>query len=155
MQILITTKWTYTEGTDVAFNCPKCGAHGTHARTQEIEEKNCLFWLIPLFTARYTKLSCGNCRKTFRLTKPLEEVQALGPETLSQHIEKSVPFLIKFCIVSSIVLFLIPFVGLILGGIGIAGTAKKTSGWKKAAVVGIVLSSIPALALIIARVLGK
>jgi predicted nucleic-acid-binding Zn-ribbon protein len=155
MQILITTKWTYTQGPDVTFNCPKCGTQEAQAQTQGTEEKNSLFWLIPLFTTAYTKLTCGNCSNSFKLTQPLEEVENLAPEVISQNLEKSVPFLIKFCIVSSIALFIIPFVGLIFGGIGLAATAKKPTGWKKAAIVGLVLSLLPILAMILALVFGE
>jgi hypothetical protein len=155
MQILITTKWTYTQGPDITINCPKCGTAGATAHTQGTEEKNSLFWLIPLFTPRYTKLTCGNCGKSFRLVKPLDEVEQLNPEAISQNLEKSVPFLIKFCIVSSIALFIIPFVGIIFGSIGLAATARKPSGWKKAAIIGLVLSLLPVAAMIIVLILKK
>ena len=60
----------------------------------------------------------------------------------------------RFFIVISIALFIIPFVGLIFGGIGLAGTATRASGWKKAAVVGMVLSLLPFVAMIIGLALG-
>ena len=92
--------------------------------------------------------------KSFGMVKPLGEAQGLPSEAIAQNLDKSVPFLIRFFIVISIALFIIPFVGLIFGGIGLSGTATRASGWKKAAVVGMVLSLLPFVAMIIGLALG-
>jgi predicted nucleic-acid-binding Zn-ribbon protein len=155
MHILITTKWTNMEGVDAKINCPKCGAMGASARMKGTEEKNSLFFLIPLFMTRYTTLTCKDCGASFRLFKSLDEILDLSPEAIAQLIEKRVPFLIKFCIVSSIAFFIIPFLGLIFGGIGFAATAKKQSGWRRAAIVGLALSLLPVIAIIIGLMIGK
>jgi hypothetical protein len=154
MDILFTSKWTYTDGPAITLNCPQCQTQNAPAQTRGTLEKNSLFWVIPLFSTTYTTVTCGHCGKTFRLLKPLDEVTSLPPDAIAQYLEQSVPFLIKFCIVAGIVLFPVPVVGLVLAAIGLAATIKKTSGWKKAAVVGLILSSLPILALIIAAIFG-
>jgi len=140
MAILITTKWTYTEGPDVSFTCPNCGLDGATARTEGTEERNSLFWLIPLFTSRHTTLTCSACTKSTNLVMPLDEVQELDPEQITQHLQTSVPFLAKFCIVTSIALCLVPVVGLVFGGIGFWAAAKAATRWKRAAVIGMGLN---------------
>jgi len=139
MSVLITTKWTYTEGPDLTFGCPRCSSDDVTAHTKETEERNSLFWLIPLFTTRYTQLTCSACGKSSKLVMPLDEVQGLDSAQITHQLQTSVSFLAKFCILVSIVLSVVPILSLVFGAIGFF-TAPKATGWRKAAVIGMGLN---------------
>ena len=140
MEILITSKTTKTPGPTVKIDCPACGGKELPAITVETEEKNSLFWIIPLFTSRFVSVSCSACGKTFRTALKADQLAQIGREEISRHLAAAVPFLAKFCVVMGITLAVIPFLGLIFALIGIAFTMTRSARWKIAAIVGLVLS---------------
>jgi len=149
VSILIISETTETPGPEITFDCPACGKQGVVGKTSEVTEKNSLFWIIPLFTSRVRGIVCGQCGKAFRTSLALEELSAASPEELARDLGAQVDFLAKFCIVTGLVLAIVPFFGLIFAGIGTLCTLKRRTGWRTAAFIGLALSAISTVGIMV------
>jgi hypothetical protein len=142
MSILIISETTQTPGPEIAFDCPACGKQGVVGKTSEVTEKNRLFWIIPLFTSRVRGIVCGQCGRAFRTSLTLEQLRTVTREELSRDLAAQVDFLAKFCIITGLVLAIVPFLGLVFAGIGTLCTFKRRTGWRTAAIIALVVSVI-------------
>ena len=155
MYILIAIKTTETAGPEITFNCPACGKEGVVGKTSEVMEKNSLFWSIPLFTSRVRRIVCGQCDKAFRTRLSLEQLSAASPEEVARDVGAQVAFIAKFCIITGLVLAIVPFFGLVFAGIGTLCTLKRRTGWRTAAIIGLVLSAISTAGIIVMLMLSS
>lgn len=155
MEILITSKTTKTPGPEVKIDCPACGGKDLPAGTIETEEKNSLYWIIPLFTSRFVSVSCSACGKTFRTALKADQLTRISQEEISRHLAAAVPFLVKFCVVIGIALAMIPFHGLVFALLGTAFTIRRSTGWRTGALVGLVLSLVSTGVLTVGLLTGK
>ncbi len=137
--ILLTTKTKRTPGPDTRFHCPRCG--DVPARTYLLEEKMGVLF-IPLITQRETYVACRACGAALLTRLPLEELGEYSADGLTPHLFPRVSIIVQFLAVASVVLFCAPFVGLVLGAIGLL-TSYRTGGWpKRLSLIGIGLSSV-------------
>jgi len=155
MFILIASKTTETAGPEITFNCPACGKEGVAGKTSEVMEENSLFWIIPFFTSRVRHIVCGQCGKAFRTRLSLEQLSAASPEDLARDVAAQVNFIAKFCIITGLVLAILPFFGLVFAGIGMLCTWKRRTGWRTAAIIGLVLSAIPTAGIMVMIMLSS
>jgi hypothetical protein len=98
------------------------------ASSFEREEKIILGLLIPLPTQRELHVVCAECNADFLSDLPLDELADLDAGDIEQHLFYRVSLIAKTFAVASLVLFLCPFVSLVLGAIAIVLT-WKSRGW--------------------------
>jgi len=153
MQFLITQRTTTTPGPNVTFDCPACKSDGVAGETAAVEELNRLFGLVPLMTSDWVTIRCGSCRRYFASSPSPDELAQMSRSDVSEMIANwqatNVDFLVKFCVIVSIVGGVVPFLGVLFGLIGVLCTFKSRSRWRIAAQVGVGISLLSTLAVIV------
>lgn len=129
-----------TPGPDVQMNCPGCGSVAL-ARTYEREEKIRVYH-VPFLTQREVYVECKRCRMVRLATVPLAELDRYSADELDAHLHERVSIIVKFLALASLVLFCVPFVGLIIG-LSALLASYRTGGWPRAvSVIGVLLSLV-------------
>lgn len=117
-------------GPTVEITCPKCG-QSCDADSVEITEWVKLFIVIPILRLRNTYLTCTRCRKSYLVKLRLDELAYADREDLDDMLAVSKPsFMTSFFAILTLVLCILPFVGLLLSMISLALTWKH-GGWQK------------------------
>ncbi|HOL89470.1 MAG TPA: hypothetical protein PK965_09670 [Anaerohalosphaeraceae bacterium] len=110
---MFSTSCRETEGPALTIDCPSCGERGP-ADSAEIVEKGTLFFFIPSFRVRTTRLTCRNCGRSFSLNLPLKEVSQLTPADLHQMLWKTPSSLLPTVLaLIALAASIIPFAGLL------------------------------------------
>ena len=155
---IITQKTTTTPGSNIVIDCPSCNSSGVGAGTFDVEERNRFFGFIPFFTSRWVSVECESCHKQFGSPQSCEELARMSRQEVSQLLaiwqETNVAFLVKFCVIVSLLIGILPFAGLPFGIIGVAATFRRRTKWRAAARIGLGLplfSSLVAVVLVIAQ----
>jgi hypothetical protein len=154
MDILITTRSQQTPGPELEIDCPKCGTSNTSAASYEQRDYLSLFYFIPLFSVANTFVKCGTCdaRLTSRLS--IEELQQHSTSDVSQYLSYEISFVVKFLAIASILLAIVPIVGLVLAILTVS-LSLKSGGWPKTVgIIALVLSGIVTTATVVALALG-
>jgi hypothetical protein len=141
------------------MDCPACKATGVVGHTATVMHKITLFAFIPFITSRSYTICCATCGQYFDSPQSPEKMAQMAQAQLADMLENwqvtNVDFLVKFCIIVSIVLGLAPILGLIFALIGVACTRKKRGRWKIAALVGLALSVISSVAFVVILNIGN
>lgn len=126
-----------TLGPDVRFHCPVCKTE-VAARTFRLFE-------VHAVPQEETFVECIPCGITRLVHLPLEELDQYSVDELTEHLTPRVSIVVKFLAIASVVLFLVPFVGLVLGGVGLLASYHSGSWTKRVSLIGVGLSSVVAI----------
>jgi hypothetical protein len=150
LMLAIITKTKTEPGQDLQIDCPNCNRPGAVAKTADVTAREYLFGLVPITTTRWTTVTCGACGRCFRLSKSCSSLATMSQASISGLLESEgityVSPVVKFCIVLSIVVGILPFFGLGVAIAGIIGSRKARGGWRTAAFVGLVISALATIA---------
>jgi hypothetical protein len=128
------------DGHAVAIDCPACGASGVSATPQHFRERLLLLGLIPLFPVNSVFLKCGACGRSMAVdARDLDEFYGIPPAELSGRMRPYVSGVGRFFVVAALALFWMPFLAPVLAVVGLLMT-RRNRGWRRAAVVALVLS---------------
>jgi hypothetical protein len=154
MDILLTSKTTRTDGPGVEIHCDGCKRQDAEAETYQLEEKMGVFF-IPLLTQRQTFIKCRHCGAARITSLGLDQLLNKDPETLALHVRKRTSLIVWFLVIASLVLFLVPFVGLALGVIAFLCTYWH-GGWpRRLSLISLCLSVIASVFFLIVMLSGK
>lgn len=118
------------QGPMVEITCPKCG-QSYEASSIEITEWVKLFIVIPILRLCNTYLTCTHCRKCYHVKLRLDELAYADREDLDAMLAESrTSFMASFFVILTLVLCILPFVGLLPALVSLIIT-WKTGGWQK------------------------
>lgn len=101
-----------------------------------------LYGFVPVWWTYETSLMCIDCSATFKTRRTPEELAEFPPEDIARNFCLRVGFVDKFLVVFGWLFFYIGFISL---GMFIAAYFKlqpAARGWRRAALIGIVVSGI-------------
>lgn len=151
--MLITWESKRKPGPEVRIKCPNCKKAAT-ADTYAYQESMGVFY-IPLVTTKETRVECSNCQVMLVTLLPLSKLAGLSPQQISSELRVRNSFLAKFVAVCSVLLCYAPFLGVILGGVGLAMN-YRTGRWPKlVSIVGLVLGLIATIASVAYLIFGE
>lgn len=128
-----------TEGPTVTIDCPVCGLSGP-ADSREIAEKASLFFL-PYLRVRTTQLTCQNCGETFCLSIPVDELNAIGADSLNQMLREHSSSLVRTAVaLASLASAFVPVAGLIVALITLPSIWKIPSWQRIVSILALILS---------------
>lgn len=123
-----------TLGPEVRFHCPVCKTE-VDGRTYRLFER----LAVPQEETFVECIPCGIAR----LVKlPLEELDQYSADELTDHLTPKVSVVVKFLAIASVVLFLVPFIGLVMGGAALLASYHSGSWTKRVSLIGVGLSSV-------------
>jgi hypothetical protein len=144
MDILLTATRKKTAGPNLVINCPRCGQSGP-ASSYDLEEKLALFFVIPMGVFRSGWVVCGHCGGELLARTSAAELAGKSPEQLAALLATRQSPIVKALAILSVVVFLVPGLGLLLGIIATACTFK-TRGWARmASFAGLALSVLASI----------
>lgn len=142
MAILLTVHAEETPGPAIPIQCPKCGVETAMGFSRERVETLRLLGLIPLLKLRNTFVDCGECEAKLRSRLGIEELAKYQGAPISQFLSYDVSFVFKFLAITSLILSLVPMVGLGLAVLTLLGTFR-TRGWPRTlGIVSLIVSAI-------------
>lgn len=151
MQIILNTRRTEYTGPSVEIHCPRCKKRNATASTTAVLEQNRLFYFIPFFNAEFTRVQCDACKSKLRLIERVDNVAALDIDERSRRLASSTSLPAMVSAVLSIVLSVLPIVGVVMALVALALNLKSGTFWRNLSIVGLILSiAIPAAILGIA-----
>jgi len=154
MAMLISVQSQENPGPELQIDCPKCGATSIHSTSYEQRDRLFLFFSIPTFGVTNTFVICGTCRTKLTSRLSIEELQQHSGIYSSHFLSYEIPFVVKFLVIASILLFIAPFVGLVLAIITVILT-RDLEGWPRTlGIVALVLSCIFTIAFFVALAMG-
>src|SRR5690606_22827155 len=108
------------------------------------EERPVLLRLVPLPASRHIFIRCSACgRDLLAQARDLEELYDLSPQELLGQLQPYVSGVGRFLVVAALVLFWLPFVAPLLA-IGGFMMTRRHRGWRRAAIVAVVLTFLVA-----------
>jgi hypothetical protein len=136
------------DGPPISVDCPACHAPGVSAAPRHFEERLLLLGLIPLFPVNSVFLTCSACGQSLTVAaRDLDEFYRIPPADLPGRIRPYVSGVGRFLVVTALVLFWFPFLAPALALAGLAMT-RRHPGWRRAAIVAVVLSFLVLLAVV-------
>ena len=128
------------DGQPVTIDCPACRASGVSARAQHFRERLLLLGIVPLFPVNSVFLICSACGRSMAVdARDLDELYRIPPAELPSRMRPYVSGVGRFFVVAALVLFWFPFLAPVLAVVGLLMT-RRQRGWRRAAVVALVLS---------------
>ena len=128
MDLLYGIQTEQTPGPSVQIDCGKCGNSGTVGRAYDQVETFKLLHLIPVLRLRNTFVTCESCGAQLRSRLTCLELLNRQGDDLREFISYEVSFVVKFMAVISILLCVIPVLGLVLSLITVCLTVRSR-GW--------------------------
>lgn len=128
------------DGQPVTIDCPSCSASAVSARPQHFEERLLLLGVLPLFPVSSVFLKCGACGRSIAVdARDLDELYRIPRAELPARMRPYVSGVGRFFVVAGLALFWFPFLAPLLAVSGLLMT-RRHRGWRRAAVVAVVLS---------------
>ncbi len=155
MDIIITTKSQQNPGPDISINCPLCNATGVAAQSFEQLDEIGLFWLIPLCRLRNTFVRCSECTKQLIAKASIHEIGDYSVEEISQRLVGRVPLISQFLAVASVLLFFVPFVGLVMALIAVIVNRRNTGWLRTLSWIGAILSGLITMLFVVALAMNR
>jgi hypothetical protein len=129
-----------SDGPPVVIECPACRVPGVSAAPVHFHERLMLLGLVPLFPVNSVFLKCGACGRSMAVdARDLDEFYRIPPADLPGRIRPYVSGVGRFLVVSALIFFWFPFLAPLLAVMGLAMT-RRHPGWRRAAIVAVVLS---------------
>ena len=126
---------------EIEFQCPACG-NTNQVDALRFKATDKLLGLFTLWVTHETAAKCPDCNATFRSANSLEQLAELSTEETSSRFRLRIGLVEKFLVIAGWILLCSGPVSLVLFLVAMFMVPPAVKSWKRAAVIGVVASSI-------------
>ena len=154
MSLFYTAQYERRPGPSVRIDCGKCGGTDVAGKAYDQSETLRLLGVVPILKIRNTFVTCGVCGAQLRSRLSCQELVNLEGADLRPFISYEVSFVVKFLAVVSILLCVVPLLGLLLALTTVCCTLK-VRGWPKTlGFIALIVSSLITIPVVVLLTLG-